>query len=95
MGSPRGTPGGPPGDLVLLMNVSAFDTRGPPGGPRGAPAARFRPGGQFFVCLFSFVFVLLFLFPFNSRFFFNSSFFVILIRGLGKGMEKQSETPTL
>ena len=44
----RGAPGGPPGDLVLLMNVSALATRGPPGGPRGAPAAGFLPGGPFF-----------------------------------------------
>ena len=44
----RGAPGGPPGDLVLLMNVSALATRGPPGGPPGAPAAGFLPGGPFF-----------------------------------------------
>ena len=49
----RGAPGGPPGDLVLLMNVSALATRGPPGGPRGAPAAGFLPGGPFLIlCLF-------------------------------------------
>ena len=44
----RGAPGGPPGDLVLLMNASALATRVFLGGPRGAPAAGFLPGVPFF-----------------------------------------------
>ena len=48
----RGTPGGIPGDLVLLLNVSALSTLGPPGGRCGAPAVGVLPGGAFFVYVF-------------------------------------------
>ena len=53
----RGAPGGPPGDLVLLMNVSALATRGPPGGPPGGPGGGISPRRTVF---------------FPTRFFFHS-----------------------